>query len=90
MKNIKRGDDTELVRKASVDLEMVPGHGTTSTEADALEQAKLWKAAKIARSMTVFLTVALLVLWPMPMYGTGYIFSKKFFTGTLRHSMVEH
>src|SRR5277367_2418550 len=31
--------------------------------------------------MTVFLTLALLVLWPMPMYGTGYIFSKKFFTG---------
>lgn len=25
--------------------------------------------------------MALLVLWPMPMYGSGYIFSKKFFTG---------
>lgn len=23
----------------------------------------------------------LLVLWPMPLYGSGYIFSKKFFTG---------
>jgi urea-proton symporter len=23
----------------------------------------------------------MLVLWPMPMYGSGYIFSKPFFTG---------
>lgn len=26
-------------------------------------------------------TLAFLVLWPMPLYGTGYIFSKNFFTG---------
>jgi len=26
-------------------------------------------------------TIFLLVLWPMPMYGSGYIFSKPFFTG---------
>lgn len=25
--------------------------------------------------------LAFLVLWPMPMYGSGYIFSKPFFTG---------
>ena len=25
--------------------------------------------------------LSFLVLWPMPMYGSGYIFSKKFFTG---------
>ncbi|KAG7660753.1 DUR3 [[Candida] subhashii] len=29
----------------------------------------------------ITLTVCLLVLWPMPMYGTRYIFSKEFFTG---------
>lgn len=23
----------------------------------------------------------MLVLWPMPLYGSGYIFSKRFFTG---------
>lgn len=27
------------------------------------------------------MTVALLVLWPMPMFGTKYVFSKGFFTG---------
>lgn len=26
-------------------------------------------------------SIAFLVLWPMPMYGSGYIFSKPFFTG---------
>lgn len=26
-------------------------------------------------------TLIFLVLWPMPLYGTGYVFSKKFFTG---------
>lgn len=29
--------------------------------------------------MTVGLTLALLVLWPMPMFGSGYIFSEKVF-----------
>ncbi|EME83280.1 uncharacterized protein MYCFIDRAFT_215251 [Pseudocercospora fijiensis CIRAD86] len=52
-----------------------------SVDEDAKEQAQLQRSAKIARYMTVFMTLALLVLWPMPMYGSGYIFSKKFFTG---------
>ncbi|KAK9236130.1 Sodium:solute symporter family-domain-containing protein [Lipomyces kononenkoae] len=43
--------------------------------------ATLDRASKIARGLTVFMTIALLVVWPMPMYGSGYIFSKKFFTG---------
>lgn len=34
-----------------------------------------------APSLTLTQTLAFLVIWPMPMYGTGYIFSKKFFTG---------
>ncbi|KAJ8096709.1 hypothetical protein POJ06DRAFT_283903 [Lipomyces tetrasporus] len=51
-----------------------PAQPTDSTEA-------LMRASKIARGLTVFMTIALLVLWPMPMYGTGYVFSKKFFTG---------
>ena len=28
-----------------------------------------------------FSTLFFLILWPMPLYGTGYIFSKQFFTG---------
>ena len=36
------------------------------------EQAMLKRASLIAKSMTGFMTIALLVLWPMPMYGSGY------------------
>merc|ERR1711977_108021 len=39
------------------------------------------RASKIAGWTTVTMTLVLLVLWPMPLYGTGYVFSKKFFTG---------
>lgn len=80
MKGIRKGDDTDLVASPS-DLEAVPGNKPMSEEAEAEEQAKLLKASFIAKTMTVVLTLALLILWPMPMYGSGYVFSQKFFTG---------
>ncbi|KAK3201656.1 hypothetical protein GRF29_164g184883 [Pseudopithomyces chartarum] len=81
MKAIRRGDDHDLAATANVDLELVPGEHVHSSAQEEEEQAKLLKASKIARWMTVFMTLAFLVLWPMPLYGTGYVFSKKFFTG---------
>lgn len=81
MKAIRKGDDHDLALAAHVDLELVPGERRHSVADEEQEQAHLLKASKIARYMTVFMTLALLVLWPMPMYGSGYIFSKKFFTG---------
>lgn len=45
------------------------------------DQEYLANSAKKAAIVCVTLAICLLVLWPMPMYGTGYIFSKKFFTG---------
>lgn len=81
MKAIRKGDDSDLAAAAHVDLELVPGGHARSAEEDAAEQAKLKKASKFSRIMTVVMTLCLLVLWPMPMYGSGYVFSKKFFTG---------
>lgn len=81
MKAIRKGDDHDLAAAAHVDLELIPGERRNSIADEEEEQAKLYKASRIARWMTVFMTLALLVLWPMPMYGSGYIFSKKFFTG---------
>ncbi|CAI6339750.1 unnamed protein product [Periconia digitata] len=82
MKAIRKGDDHDLAAAANLDLELVPGEARTHSMAEEeAEQAKLLKASRIARWMTVFMTLAFLVLWPMPMYGSGYIFSKKFFTG---------
>lgn len=81
MKLIRRADDHDLAAAADVDLELVPGERRQSVSEEQDEQKQLQRAGKIARALTLFLTIALLVLWPMPMYGTGYIFSKSFFTG---------
>ena len=81
MKAIRRGDDHDIAKSAHVDLENVPGERRASVADSAAEMSKLKKASRIARIMTVVLTLCLLVLWPMPMYGSGYIFSKGFFTG---------
>ncbi|KAK1064086.1 urea active transporter [Friedmanniomyces endolithicus] len=81
MKLIRKGDDSDMAAAAHLDLELVPGQSAQSDHEEQMEQHQLQRAAKIARYMTLFLTLALLVLWPFPMYGSGYIFSKKFFTG---------
>lgn len=81
MQQIRKGDDSDLAAAAHVDLELVPGESRQSDHEMRDEQHKLQRASKIARTLTVVLTLALLILWPMPMYGSGYIFSKKFFTG---------
>ncbi|CAK3944301.1 urea active transporter 1 [Lecanosticta acicola] len=48
---------------------------------DEAERTQLGRSARIAGILTIILTLATVILWPMTMYGTGYIFSKKFFTG---------
>ena len=45
------------------------------------EQKQLARGLKIAYFLCVFFAFAFLVVWPLPMYGTHYIFSKRFFTG---------
>lgn len=55
---------------------------STATEVKwATDLAKLNTYAKWAKWITLVMAFCLLVLWPMPMYGTGYVFSKQFFTG---------
>lgn len=81
MKQIRKGDDHDIAASQNVDLELVPGETSKSEHEMAVEQMKLAKNGKIARYLTAFLAIALLVIWPMPMYGSKYIFSKKFFTG---------
>lgn len=81
MGNIRKADDSELANAAGVDLELVPGETRHSEMEMRDEQAKLFRASKIARWLTVVLTLCLLILWPFPMFGSSYIFSEKFFTG---------
>ena len=79
MRAIRKGDDSDMGTRE--DLELVPGAMEVSEAAEAEEQRKLLRASFIAKTMTVVLTLSLLILWPMPMYGSGYVFSEKFFTG---------
>lgn len=85
MLDIRKVDDSEITDAAHVDPERVPGGApletTESAAAAADERAKLDKAAKIARWVCLGLTLSFLVLWPMPMFGSKYIFSRGFFTG---------
>ncbi|KAL8750698.1 MAG: hypothetical protein Q9184_006334 [Pyrenodesmia sp. 2 TL-2023] len=78
---IRLGDDSDVAARANVDLELIPGAADVDEEELLAEKTKLKRASLIAKSMTAVLTLALLVLWPMPMYGSGYVFSKEFFTG---------
>jgi len=82
MKLIRLVNDSDVSTAANVDIEAVMGqHTGLSPEAEATEQAKLFRASRIAKITTATLTLVLLVLWPMPLYGTGYVFSQKFFSG---------
>lgn len=77
MAAIRLGNDEDIAKEADTDLELIPGAATISAEEAAAEQKKLSRAALIARSMTAVMTLCLLILWPMPMYGSEYVFSKK-------------
>ncbi|TQN70535.1 putative urea active transporter 1 [Colletotrichum shisoi] len=80
MLNIRQADDHDVAGAADADVENVP-EAPVELFADPDEKAKLDKAAKTARWLTVGVTLILLILWPMPLYGTGYVFGKSFFTG---------
>ncbi|KAL3481042.1 Sodium:solute symporter family-domain-containing protein [Aspergillus californicus] len=67
-----------------VDDSAISGSGKTQ---DALavttveERRALLRSRNIALGAALFIAVSMTILWPIPMYGTGYIFSKRFFTG---------
>lgn len=86
MAAIKQGDDAG-VSSSSADEGLgleeggggeAPGFTLVVPEQD---MAKLNKASRLAKWLTLVMAVSFLVLWPMPMYGSGYVFSKPFFTG---------
>ena len=81
MRQIRKVDDTEVAAEAHVDLEQIPGEVQPSTSESEEETRKLNKAALYSRTLTVFMAFAMLILWPIPMYGSSYVFSRKFFTG---------
>jgi SSS family transporter len=82
MRAIRKVDDTEVAAEAHVDIELIPGEANTHNQDEEEEETRqLNRSALYARTLTVFMAFSFLILWPIPMYGTSYVFSQKFFTG---------
>lgn len=81
MMEIRKADDHDVLEGSGLDAEAQREVERASQESFEEEQRKLNKAFKIACVITTTMALSFLVLWPMPLYGSGYIFSKKFFTG---------
>ncbi|KAJ1554108.1 hypothetical protein HK096_004985, partial [Nowakowskiella sp. JEL0078] len=52
------------------------------------DEVKLNKAAKIAYYSSIVLTVVLILIWPLPMFFSKYVFSEGFFTGWVAFGMA--
>jgi urea-proton symporter len=74
---IKRGDDSELIEGSSGGEEAA----RVVLEPPEEDPAMLHRASRLAKIMACGMTLCFLILWPFPMYGSGYVFSKPFFTG---------
>ncbi|KAH0233559.1 sodium symporter family protein, partial [Aureobasidium melanogenum] len=57
-------------------------------EDSSYDPQRLRKAAYVARGVTIFLFLALFIIWPLSLYGTAYQFSKEFFTGWVIVSLL--
>ncbi|KAL4951598.1 Sodium:solute symporter family-domain-containing protein [Aspergillus filifer] len=81
MRAIRKVDDSDVAAHANVDLELVPGEQHHSAREEEEEIKKLNRAAFISRGLTIGMVICFLLLWPIPMYGSKYVFSREFFTG---------
>lgn len=89
MKQIQLDDNPNAEPENGGSSQALSLHNHPLTRDDLLAQAQqLNKAGALALSIAAFLTFAFLVLWPMPMYGSGYIFSANFFTGWIVVGMI--
>ncbi|KAH7158093.1 Sodium:solute symporter family-domain-containing protein [Dactylonectria estremocensis] len=88
MMDIRQADDHDMIKESGVDEEAQRQAEAAQQVDFEEEQRKLARAFKIASSMTALMTLSFLVLWPMPMFGSRYIFSKSFFTGWVSVGMI--
>ncbi|KAI8912741.1 Sodium:solute symporter family-domain-containing protein [Gorgonomyces haynaldii] len=56
--------------------------------ADETDPKKLEIAARFAYISSIVLTVVLLIVWPIPMYLSNYVFTSSFFTGWIVFGML--
>ena len=80
MRAIRKVDDSDVAAAAHVDIELIPGEAPSPTSSPD-EDHRMNQAAVYSRALTIAMVLCFLLLWPIPMYGSSYVFSKKFFTG---------
>lgn len=77
---IHRGDDEHVTVSATN-----PEDAAARTEQEGKREEENDKALITARNRSLFLglflTISLVILWPIPMYASSYVFSVPFFTG---------
>lgn len=81
---IKRGDDEHVTVHGHAVTTDTPEAAAILAERERYEQENdkiLRKARNRALFLSVFITISLVILWPIPMYASGYVFSSEFFTG---------
>ena len=78
--NVKNEEKLQAVTTIMSSIRQEPNLRDVNQELEE-EELKLAKGLKVAYFLCIFFALAFLIVWPMPMYGSRYIFSKKFFTG---------
>lgn len=77
---IKRGDDEQItVHRKEGETPTAALERDMHEEQD--NETVLIAARNRSAYLSIFLTLSLVILWPIPMYGTSYIFSSRFYTG---------
>ncbi|KAJ9322339.1 hypothetical protein DTO027B5_4892 [Paecilomyces variotii] len=84
-KQIKPPQDEQETQTPLAAQERTPSEMESTNDADTIGHAHdekgLLRSRNIAIGVSIFLTLSYLILWPIPMYGTSYVFSKGFFKG---------
>ncbi|KAH8685368.1 putative sodium/proline symporter [Tricladium varicosporioides] len=73
-------DDGEIVRPTRTEAEIEIAMEAALTHQEENEKI-LFRARKWAIYASIAMTLIYLILWPIPMYATSYVFSKGFFKG---------
>ncbi|CAB5362142.1 unnamed protein product [Rhizophagus irregularis] len=88
-----------LIKPANFDFDITRQKLEILTDDEVVENAihedpmekdpvRLTKAFNFAIVSSVALTIILIIIWPLPMYGTRYVFSRPFFTFWVAISMI--
>ncbi|KZO97506.1 hypothetical protein CALVIDRAFT_549294 [Calocera viscosa TUFC12733] len=78
-RDIKKVDDTSFDEMHG--LSHVQAEKTHEVNGGALDNRQLLRARNIAGAVSLLFVLFYLVLFPLPLYGTNYVFSRSFFTG---------